>query len=93
MRKSELYRMCIEEFFKEQQTETNKSRINTINDINSINLINLAQQSATESVIEIVLNILSRIGLIENDIDITSEYRTHVIIDIANGLKSEYEKD
>ena len=42
------------------------------------------QQATIESTIEVILNILVEAGVIENDCDITSEYRANTIMKVAH---------
>jgi len=77
-KKSELYTIFTNSFFKVQQSETNKLRINALDD-SSKEIINIAQQAATESTIEIILDMLAELGIIENDCEITRSYRAKAI--------------
>lgn len=85
-KKSELYKMFMENFFKTQQSEQNLVRINSLGST-SKEVINIAQQAATESTAEILLNMLGELGIIENDVEITSSYRTDVILDHAKSVE------
>ena len=82
-KKSELYNIFMTHFFREQQTEQNLTRINALG-AEYKDIINIAQQAATESTIEILLNMLSDLSIIEDDIEITSEWRKNTILNTVN---------
>lgn len=77
-KKSELYEMFMKEFLDNQQSWSNHIRINALgNDDREV--VNIAQQAATESSAEIILNMLSKLGIIEDDCELTTEYRFKLI--------------
>ena len=84
-KKSELYKMFMENFFEVQRSAQNVDRITSLGATNT-EVINIAQQAATESTAEILLNMLGELGIIENDVEITSSYRTNVILEHTKSI-------
>ena len=85
IKKSELYRAFIEEFLNNQFTQQNKDRISALGAKNQ-EIINIAQQAGSEAAAEILINVLVRFGLIENDCEITANYRTNTILECSKKL-------
>ena len=83
IKKSELYSMFLEEFFSIQGTQQNQSRIHSLGSEHR-EVLNLAQQCGSESTIEIIIRVLERLNLIENDCDIDAHYRTVAICKAMN---------
>lgn len=81
-KKSELYKMFMGEFLNAQQSQSTRIRVNTLGNDNK-ELINIAQQAATESTTEIILNILGKLGIIENDCELDTAYRFKVISELT----------
>ena len=81
-KKSELYRMFMKEFLANQGTQSNRVRINAVDNDNR-EVINVAQQAATESTVEIILNMLSNLGIIENDCELDSDTRFRLISELT----------
>lgn len=81
-KKSELYKIFMGEFLNAQQSQSTRIRVNTLGNDNK-ELINIAQQAATESTTEIILNILGKLGIIENDCELDTAYRFKVISELT----------
>lgn len=81
-KKSELYKMFMREFLETQQSQPTRIRVNTLGN-DSKELINIAQQAATESTTEIILNMLGKLGIIEDDCELSTAYRFKVISEIT----------
>ena len=83
LKKSSLYETSIHQFFLHNDSSTNKNRLN-IFEGDKRDMILAFQQATIESTIEVILNILVEAGVIENDCDITSEYRANTIMKVAH---------
>ena len=81
-KKSELYKMFMREFLEAQQSQPTRIRVNTLGN-DSKELINIAQQTATESTTEIILNMLGKLGIIEDDCELNTAYRFKTISEIT----------
>ena len=81
-KKSELYKMFMKEYLVNQGTQSNRTRINAAGDYNR-EVVNVAQQAATESTVEIILNMLGSLGIIENDCELNSTIRVKLISEIT----------
>lgn len=81
-KKSELYKMFIKEHLANQGTQSNRIRINAAGNDNR-EVINVAQQAATESTAEIILNMLGNLGIIENDCELDSISRFKLISELT----------
>lgn len=81
-KKSELYKMFIGEFLEAQQLQPTRIRVNTLGNDNK-ELINIAQQAATESTTEIILNMLGKLGIIEDACELSTAYRFKTISEIT----------
>lgn len=84
-KKSELYTMFIQEFFSQQESGPNRNRL-SIFENDKRELVQASQQAAIESTAEILLELLCRIGVIENDCTIDSEYRHQAIMNVAKDI-------
>ena len=81
-KKSELYKMFMKEFLDNQGTQSNHIRINAAGNDNR-EVINIAQQAATESTAEIILNMLGELGIIDNDCELDSGSRFRLISELT----------
>lgn len=82
-KKSELYEMFMKEFLVNQGTQSNRTRINAAGNDNK-EVVNVAQQAATESTAEIILNMLGSLGIVEDDCELNSTIRFKLISEITD---------
>jgi len=90
-KKSELYSLFMQEFFENQQSDSNLLRIKSLGD-DKKEIVNIAQQAATESATEIMLNILGKLGIIEDDCKLDSNYRYQVTMQTVDTLRNSTNK-
>lgn len=84
-KKSELYEMFIHELFAHKEARTNKNRL-SIYDNEKRELIEACQQAAIESSAEILLEVLCKANVIEDDCTIDSAYRSKEIMRVAKDI-------
>lgn len=87
MKKSEVYKAFMIEFLTYQKSDNRRLRFEALERVEDLDgKLSIVEQSAVESTVEILLNVLCKIGLLENDCSISVKERKNQMLEAAANI-------